>query len=376
MFLRNLPWTHAARTRTALVAVLALFVVAGCLRASHAQDKTAPGTTAPPPSAATTTTTAPTPPAQQDDDEVERIESDLTNILFTAIDRDRRFVTTLRQEDLRIVENGVPQQIFTFQRETDVPLSLALVIDLSRSQELTLADEKATARAFIDRVVRPAKDNVAIVSFTGKPLIERGLTSERETLHATVERLKVELPTDDPECENVNTVEDDARCWSGIWDALWASVNQVLSQTPERTRRAVILLSDGDDTSSRTKRDELIDFAVKNNSVIYSIGIGDRDNYDINEGALRKVSERTGGRAFFPASKEQLQSAFAQIEQELRSQYLVAYSSSNKKQDGSFRRIQLEITNPALRKEKLRLLYRQGYYARNAPAATAPAPKK
>ncbi|HVF55915.1 MAG TPA: VWA domain-containing protein [Pyrinomonadaceae bacterium] len=361
----------AARARASMCLALAVLMLVGvCTHTLRAQANG--GASVPPqPSKAAA------PPQQQDEEEVERVESDLTNILFTAIDRNRRFVTTLKQEDLRVLENGVPQQVFTFQRETDLPLSLAVVIDLSRSQEQTLADEKTAARAFVDRVMRPAKDNFAVVSFTGKPLIEQGLTAERASLHAAIERLKVELPEGDPECENVHTVEDDARCWSGIWDALWATTNQVLSQTPERTRRAVILLSDGDDTSSGTKKDELIDFAIKSNSVFYSIGIGDRDNYDIDEGALKKISERTGGRAFFPESKEQLEAAFAQIEQELRSQYLVAYSSSNKKQDGTFRRVQIDITNPTLRKEKLRLLYRQGYYARGAATAVpAPAAKK
>lgn len=397
-------------TRLASVSLFILFALLGLnvARAGHApQTGDAPATrpveqrpaatpTATPaatppatPTPATTPTPTPTPaslpaatPApltqatQDADEEVERIESDLTNILFTAIDKERRFVTTLGPQDVRVLENGVPQQVSTFQRETDLPLSLALVIDLSRSQELTLPDEKAAARAFIDRVMRPAKDNVAVVSFTGRPLIEQGLTAAREDLHRTVERLKVELPENDPECENVHTVEDDPRCWSSIWDGLWATINQVLSQTPEHTRRAAILLSDGDDTSSRTKRDELVDFAVKSNTVIYSVGIGDRDNYDIDEGALRKISERTGGRAFFPESKEQLEAAFAQIERELRSQYLIVYSSSDKKQDGTFRRIQLEVATPALRKEKLRLLYRQGYYARGATNRNAAAPSE
>ncbi|MCA1592145.1 MAG: VWA domain-containing protein [Acidobacteria bacterium] len=306
---------------------------------------------------------APTPGADADE-EVERVETDLTNILLTAIDKNRRFVTTLKQEDVRVLEDGVPQQLFAFQRETDLPLSLALVIDISKSQEQTLPDQKTAARAFLERVMRPDRDSVAVVSFTGKPLVQQALTADRASLNVAIERLKVEVPPDDPECEHSQTVQDDTRCWSSIWDALWATTNQVLLHTPERTRRAAILLSDGFDTSSLTKKDELIDFAVKSNTVIYAIGISDRENYPTDDGALRKVSERTGGRAFFPKSREDLDAAFAQIEQELRSQYLVSYSPSNKKRDGSFRKVQIEIVNPALRKEKLRLLYRQGYYAK------------
>ena len=105
--------------------------------------------------------------------------------------------------------------------------------------------------------------------------------------------------------------------------------------------------------------------------------IGDSDNYDgIEKDTLRKLSERTGGRAFFPKDEWDLRAAFAQIEQELRSQYLVAYSMTNKKRDGSFRKVQIEVVNPELRKQKLRLTYRQGYFAvPKSSAAASPAPK-
>ncbi len=345
--------------------ILFLFLVAAVLllTGTHAQNNNAaPQMTKPQPRATPVPVATPKVDA---DEEVERIETNLTDILLTVIDKDRRFITTLKAEDVRVTEDGVPQTVSIFQRETDLPLSLAIVIDLSRSQEGTLPDEKNAARTFIERVMRPSKDNVAVVSFTGKTLVEQELTAERARLNAAVERLKIEIPPDDPECKNSRTVEDDARCFSGIWDALYATTNHVLLQTPERTRRAAILLSDGDDTSSVTMKDELVDVAVKANTVIYSVGIGDRKNFKIDDGALRKISERTGGRAFFPKTKEELDAAFAQIETELRSQYLIAYSPANKKRDGVFRRVQIEVTNPALRKEKLRLLYRQGYYAKS-----------
>jgi VWFA-related protein len=152
---------------------------------------------------------------------------------------------------------------------------------------------------------------------------------------------------------------------TAIWDAVSATSTDMLSQTPERTRRAIILLTDGEDTSSRIKRQDAIDRAVKDNVVVYSIGIGDRRHYGLDQGALRKISEKTGGRAFFPENEVELRSAFAQIQDELRSQYLVAYSSTNKARDGSFRKIQVEVVNPDLKKQKLRLLYRDGYYARD-----------
>jgi Ca-activated chloride channel family protein len=313
-------------------------------------------------------TPAPAQPAQNqtasEDDEVVRVDTDLANILLTAIDENQRFVTTLRQTDVRVMEDNVAQEVSVFQRETDLPLTLAILIDTSRSQEMTLPDEKIAASIFIDSVIRPDRDQAAIISFTGEAVLQQPLTNDPGLLRGAVKGVVIGVPPDNPNCEGNISVERTPGCWTGVWDAVWVTVNEVLSQTPERARRAIIMLSDGDDTSSTTKRQEAIDFAVKNNVVIYSIGIGDDEDYDIDEGALRKVSEKTGGRVFFPTDRPSLEAAFAQIQQELRSQYLVAYQPANRKRDGSFRRVRIEIINPELRKQKLRLLYRQGYYAR------------
>src|SRR5690349_9068294 len=105
-------------------------------------------------------------------DDVVRVDTDVTNLPFTAMDKERRFITTLRAEDVRVLEDGVPQQLFTFQRETDRPLAIAFLIDVSRSQEYTLADEKAAARSFIEKVINSNKDQVAIVPFTGLAYLE------------------------------------------------------------------------------------------------------------------------------------------------------------------------------------------------------------
>jgi VWFA-related protein len=301
-----------------------------------------------------------------DDDDVVRVDTDLANILLTAIDKDKRFITTLRKEDVRVLEDNAQQEVSVFERETDLPLTLAILIDTSRSQEVILPDEKAAARTFIDSVIHPDKDQASIISFTGEAVLQESLTNDPEKLRKAVERVIVEIPDGDPRCEGNVTLDSEPRCWTGVEDALWVTINEVLSQTPDKTRRAIILLSDGDDTSSQTKKQEVIDFAVKSNVVIYSIGMRDNNYRDgkLDKDALRKVSEKTGGRAFFPNDKPALDAAFAQIQQELRSQYMIAYQPANRKRDGSFRQVRIEIVNPELRKQKVRLLYRQGYYAK------------
>jgi len=310
-----------------------------------------------------------TPPTQASEPEPEviRVETNLVNTLFTAIDKDHHFITTLRAEDIRIFENDVVQPLSLFERETDRPLSLAILVDTSESQRGVLEDEKVAARTFIDSVIRPDKDRAAVVSFTGVPKVEQEPTNNLSKLHAGIQRVKVELPSESLDNEDQSTPnEDDPRGYTSIWDSMWMTIEDLLSKAPEGTRRAIVLLSDGDDTRSTIKRQDVIDFAVRSDVVIYSIGIRDANFPEgkLDSGALRKVSDRTGGRAFFPSQANELQAAFSQIDQELRSQYLIAYSPTNKNHDGSYRRIRLEVVNTDLLKNKPQLLYRQGYYAK------------
>src|ERR1044071_8280061 len=125
----------------------------------------------------------------QDQDDVIRVETDVTNLPFTAMDKHHQFVTTLRAEDLRVLEDGVPQTLFTFQRETDRPLALAFLIDVSISQEVTLPDEKAAARLFIENVVKSNRDQVAILPFTGSAYLEQGLTRDVLKVYQTLQRV-------------------------------------------------------------------------------------------------------------------------------------------------------------------------------------------
>src|SRR5215204_2312807 len=127
-------------------------------------------------------------------DDVIRVETDVTNLPFTAMDKQRRFITTLQAEDVRVLEDGVTQTLFAFQRETDRPLAIAFLIDVSRSQEFTLPDEKAAARSFIEKVVQSNKDQVAIVPFTNLPYLEQGLTRDLLSVYRVLQRVEVAVP--------------------------------------------------------------------------------------------------------------------------------------------------------------------------------------
>ena len=312
-----------------------------------------------------------------DPDDVIRVETDVTNLPFTAIDKQKRFITTLREEDIRVLEDGVPQRLFTFQRETDRPLALALLIDVSISEERTLPAEKAAARSFIETVIQSSKDQAAIIPFTGSAFLEQGLTRDVLGIYRALERVEVAMPaylgsgrpisgiTSGPGTKRMPREGSTA-----IWDAIALTATEVLAQNAEQgqeqRRRAIILLTDGQDTSSILEIGQAIDRALAAETVIYAIGIGDNRYEGVDRGTLRTVAERTGGRAFFPKKEVDLKKVFTEIEQELRTQYLIAYSPTNKKRDGAYRQMRIEITNPQLQKEQVKLRHRPGYFAKRS----------
>jgi VWFA-related protein len=315
-------------------------------------------------------TPTPTPPPDVD---VIKTETDLTNLLFIATDRNNRYITTLQQNDIRVLEDGVPQTLFTFQRETDRPLSIAFLIDVSRSEERTLPDEKAAARTFIENVIRSEKDQAAIIPFEGYAHLEQPMTRDVLAIYRTLERVEVANMTytgTAPRLTGITsgpgTIAPPEEGTTAIWEAVALTCSNILGRGYGVRRRAIILLTDGQDTSSRISRDTAVDDAIKAETVVYAIGIGDKKYEGINKSELNQIAEKTGGRAFFPRKADELVAAFKEIEQELRSQYLLAYSSTNKAHDGMFRTMTLEITNPELRKQGLRLRYRPGYFAKKS----------
>ncbi|HEY8410938.1 MAG TPA: VWA domain-containing protein, partial [Pyrinomonadaceae bacterium] len=240
------------------------------------------------------------------------------------------------------------------------------------SEERTLPDEKAAARAFLENVLRPNKDEAAIVSFTGETTLEQGFTGNVERLRHAIDRVEFVPPSGyigggvvvngTPPISGTNQSLAGS---TAIWDAVWATSEELISASAENTRRAIILLTDGDDTSSRMKIHDAIERAQKADALLYAIGIGDRYTFNVDEGSLRKIAEQTGGRAYFPRHERDLRDAFAQIQRDLREQYLVAYSPSNKARDGSYRRIESQLVNPTLREQNLKLNYRSGYFAKS-----------
>lgn len=341
--------------------VLALVFVGFIGLAADAQQS-------PPDPTAKTPSPASTPPPGEDD-EIIKVETEVVNVLFTAQDRNRRLLTSLKQEDIKILEDGKPQEITAFSRQIDLPLSLAILIDVSLSQERTLPEERAAAISFLETVVRPSKDEVAVISFTGESTLEQGMTNNLTRLRRSIERVRVVPPagyiggrvsTGTPPISGDTTQGSTA-----IWDAIWVTSAEILGPAPEKTRRAIILLTDGINTSGKMKLDEAVQASLKSEAIIYTIGIGDNFYQGVDKGSLNKISERTGGRAYFPRDERELRDAFAQIQEEMRSQYLLAYEPTNQQRDGSYRKIEIHLANPQLQKDKIKVTHRQGYFAKS-----------
>jgi VWFA-related protein len=187
-----------------------------------------------------------------DQDDVIRVESELTNLPFTVTDKERRFITTLRAEDVRVLEDGVPQTLFTFQQETDRPLSIVFLIDVSGSQAVTLADEKAAARLFIENVIKSNRDQLAIIPFTGSAYLEQELTRDVLKVYQVLQRVEIALPAylgsgkalgGIPTGPGLPAAPPEGT--TAIWDAVALTSNNVLAEAPGARRRAIILLSDG-----------------------------------------------------------------------------------------------------------------------------------
>jgi Ca-activated chloride channel family protein len=302
---------------------------------------------------------------QSKDDDIEsnddavRLGAELVNVMFSAVDRNNRVISDIRQEEVAVLEDGRPQQIFTFKRETSLPINIAILMDLSGSQEYTFPQERVAAGEFLRSIIRAGKDSASILTFQDDVELVQGLTSRIETLNRAFDEIQYSRRFGPSSSRRQATA---------LYDAVYVTADEVLARDGNRnalsddavTRRAIILLTDGVDNASSRKLEEAIDRAWRSGVVIYAIGIGDRFRFEgVREDVLRRMSEETGGRAYFPHGPDDLLEDFRQIENEMRSQYLVAYAPTNTTHDGRFRRIEVRVNSRA----DARIIHRRGYYA-------------
>lgn len=307
------------------------------------------------------------PPVQKEPEEQEplRLESSIVTVYFNVIDRQNHYITDLKKEDVRVLEDGKQEEIFSFGREVNLPLTFALLIDTSYSQQFAIEAERAAAVRFFEKVLRQDRDLASVISFEGEAEILQRLTSNVKRLDRALADLASSYPPG--LAGGTPGINPDSRAGStAIYDTIYATAADQLSR--EAGRRVIILLTDGVDTSSRLKQREAIEKAWHEEIQIYAIGITGRYRLpdtnqivseSVDRGTLNKLCKETGGRAFFPRDDKELDQAFKQIEDDLRQQYILTYSPSNNKRDGSFRGIKIGIPGHS----NVTVRHRAGYFA-------------
>lgn len=285
--------------------------------------------------------------AQEQQREPFRVEVEAVNVLLTVHDeKDGKFVTDLQPTDFRVTEDGVLQQITNFTKQTGLPLTIALAVDTSSSVKLKLEFEKDAALDFLYSVMRPT-DRALLLEFDSGVTLLHDFTSDPNDLVNEIKNLR-------------------AGGGTSLYDAIYLVCEQKLLDD-NSGRKILVVLSDGADVTSKHSFAEALDMAFRSEITIFAISTT-RFGADIDhegDNALKQLVEDTGGRAYFPFSTKELGKAFEAINEELRSQYNLAYVSSNKVRDGKFRAIKVELMRP-----DIKIRHRKGYYAR--PAAGAP----
>src|SRR5881296_2654879 len=233
---------------------------------------------------------APEPPSRPTDDQTISVNVDLVNILFTVADRKGKFVTNLRKDDFRVFEDEKQQAVTNFSSETDLPLTIALLVDTSGSIRDKLRFEQEAAIEFFYSTLRRGKDKALVISFDSGVDLLQDYTDDPEVLSDAVRKIR-------------------AGGGTSLYDAIYLGVNEKLTNQPGR--RVLILISDGDDNSSRTSLTETLEVAQKNFVTIYGIStnsaayFGSKEQ-DRGDKTLKKFSEETGGKPFFPFKVQDL----------------------------------------------------------------------
>lgn len=268
-----------------------------------------------------------------------RVEVEAVNLQVTVHDEETgKFVKDLEKSHFRIIEDGVLQQITNFTQETDLPLAIALAVDTSASVKLKLEFEKEAALDFLFSVMRPS-DRALLLEFDSGVTLLHDFTSNPNDLAREINSLK-------------------AGGGTSLYDAIYLVSEQKMLD--EEGRKVLVILSDGADVTSRHSFAEALDMAFRSETTVYGISTT-RFGADVDhegDNALKQLVEKTGGQAYFPFSTRDLTKAFETINEELRSQYNIAYVPTNKLRDGRFREVKVEVN-----KSDVRLRHRKGYFA-------------
>src|SRR5437016_8394659 len=295
---------------------------------------------------------APTPPATKladgnnpaDDQSVQtfRTHVDEVNLFFTVTDKHGKFVKDLKEDQFDILDNTLlPVKIMNFEAQTNLPLRVGLLIDASNSIRDKFHFEQQAAIEFLNQIIRPQSDKAFVLAFDEVPDLQQDFTNDVGKL-----------------TKGINNIRPGGG--TAMWDAVFYACRDKLmkEQATGPVRRAIILVSDGDDNQSRALRQEAIEMAQRSGVIIYAISTNLSNIKDSGDKNLKILADATGGQAFYPFKLQDLSDAFTEIQGELRSQYFIAYKPDNFLANGQYRPISVLAKN-----KKLRVRTKKGYFA-------------
>lgn len=293
-----------------------------------------------------------------------KVDVNLVNVLCSVRNKSNGLVGNLEKGDFRIFEDGKEQQIKYFTRETDLPLTIGLLVDTSKSQERLLDIERRAAYQFFSKVLRK-KDLAFLIQFGAEAELLQDETNSPKILQDGLNQLHLSVPLGGLHPGPVPTQQNQAG--TILFDAVYLASTEKLRG--EVGRKAIVLITDGVDTGSKTSKDKAIEAAQKADAIIYSIDYEDPSAYGggfgtihigggMGEGDLRRMSSETGGRVFKVDRKNSLDDIFQELQEEMRSQYAIGYEPPGGKKDGAYHKIEIRVAN-----KDFKVQARKGYYA-------------
>jgi len=289
-----------------------------------------------------------------------KVDVNLVNVLCTVRNKSGGLIGNLEKSDFKIYEDGKEQEIKNFTRETDLPLTIGLLVDTSKSQERLIDIEKRAAYQFFSKVLRQ-KDEAFLMQFGAEAELLQDSTNSPRLLQKGLDELRLSVPLGGLHPGPVPTMQNQAG--TILYDATYLAANEKLRR--DVGRKAIVLITDGVDTGSKISRDKSIEAAQKADSIIYSIYYVDRSAYGFGtfgggggEGEWRRMYSETGGQVFKVEKNHTLDDIFQEIQDDMRSQYAITYQPPNPKRDGSYHKIEIRVAG-----KDYRVQARKGYYA-------------
>src|SRR5467141_2147437 len=291
------------------------------------------------------------PPAQG---EAIKTQVSLVNLFATVRDKNKRIVGDLKKEDFRITEDNQEQKIAFYSKEVALPITLALLLDTSGSEQFMLSAIQEAGSSFLRRILRKG-DEALVMSFDSDVDLLSDFTDDHGQLDRAVRRSRINIPSGGSIGGNPGPVGSRQITGTALYDAIYLACGEKLAT--EAGRKAIVIVTDAQDEGSKVRLEEAIEAAQRTDTVIHILLVAD-PRFGGNSGVANKLAQETGGRMISVRSEKKLMEAFDQISEELRSQYTLGYYPTNPTPDGTFRKVKVETAD-----HDLKVLTRKGYYA-------------